>query len=311
MSQTNFSSRDLRNALSSFATGVTIVTSREDDGSPVGMTASSFNSVSMEPPLVLWSVTKTAHSAEIFKSAKHFNVHVLASDQTDLSNAFAKSGADKFSGVEYKTNDHGIPILPYAAARFECSTWAVYEGGDHWIIVGEVQAIERQPTEPLVFSGGAYATAASLRPASPDPEEAAKDQSHVDGLLIYNLSRAYRQLADTFHATVRESGLSIREWRVLASLHGETPRTLNELTTRTFINPRGLMELLANMREAGLCIIEGSGDDTRYSGTEKGNEQVERLFALSGKQEQAAVGDDEKRDQLLDLLQLVVRNTHD
>ena len=111
-----------RNALGQFATGVTIVTTKDAGGNPVGVTASSFNSVSLDPPLVLWSLAKTAHSMPAYENSGGFNVHVLASHQSDLSNQFARPSDDKFDGVAWKNCDQDFPVLPEYAALFRCKT---------------------------------------------------------------------------------------------------------------------------------------------------------------------------------------------
>jgi len=115
-----FNERQLRDALASFATGVTVVTAVAPDGEPRGMTASSFNSVSMDPPLILWSVTKSSRSAEVFSTARHFNVHVLSADQVQLSNHFASSGVDKFKNIVYQHDENNVPVLAESAALFHC-----------------------------------------------------------------------------------------------------------------------------------------------------------------------------------------------
>ena len=151
---------DLRKAYSQFPTGVTVITCTDKDNNPIGVTASSFNTVSMDPPLVLWSVDKGAFSASIFNDAEHFAVNVLAENQMALSNKFAGRGTDKFADVNYSKGVGDSLLLEGAIAQFECKTWQVYEGGDHLIIVGEIikQSIDStQP--PLVFSQGSYAAA--------------------------------------------------------------------------------------------------------------------------------------------------------
>ena len=150
--------RDFRRALGQFPTGVTIVTTLDAAGSPIGVTASSFNSVSLDPPLVLWSVDKAAFSAETFRTARHFAVNVLAEDQVALSNRFASRGEDKFKDVAWTAGLGGCPVFDGVAARFECRTWAAYEGGDHWILVGEVLSYAYETAQaPLVFAKGGYA----------------------------------------------------------------------------------------------------------------------------------------------------------
>ncbi len=310
--QQPFNAREFRDALSAFATGVTIVTAVDATDKPVGMTASSFNSVSMDPPLILWSVTKSSHGADAFKQAANFSVHILASDQMELSNQFAKTGSDKFSGTGFTLNTEGVPVLPQCVCRFDCSAWACYEGGDHWIIVGLVEALYRDNHEPLIFSRGSYATASPLRVKTDNISVESTGFSHVDNLLLYNLARAYRQMADQFHCVVQESGMSVPEWRILASLHGGAPRTLSELAVRTFIEPHVLTDMIDEMVEHGLCVCSGAGEAITVKGTAAGQEKVEHLFQLGSDQENAAMGENPSDNlrQLITLLQSVISNTN-
>lgn len=150
-----------RSALGGFATGVTVVTTADNDGTPFGVTASSFNSVSLDPPLVLWSLAKTAQSIEAFYGSGHFAVHVLKADQASLSNHFAKSGGDKFSSLRWKKGELGTPVFDEYASRFECRTVHKYEGGDHIIFVGQVVQFDQQTGSPLLFHQGNYAALAA------------------------------------------------------------------------------------------------------------------------------------------------------
>lgn len=153
--------RDFRRALGQFPTGVTVITTSDATGEPIGVTASSFNSVSIDPALVLWSVDKSAYSAETFRTAGHFVVNVLSSDQMDLSNRFAGRGTEKFKDITWTQGLGGCPTFPGVAARFDCRTWNVYDGGDHLIIVGEVMDYVYDPDRaPLVFTQGGYAVPA-------------------------------------------------------------------------------------------------------------------------------------------------------
>ncbi|MDH3553381.1 MAG: flavin reductase family protein, partial [Gammaproteobacteria bacterium] len=127
----------MRGALGQFATGVTVITTTDSDGSPVGVTASSFNSVSLDPPLVLWSLAKSARSMAAFDRSGYFCVHVLAASQEALSARFATPGSDKFGGQDWRPGHGGVPLLQEFAARFQCKTTHTYEGGDHLIFVGE------------------------------------------------------------------------------------------------------------------------------------------------------------------------------
>ena len=146
-----------RAALGSFATGVTIVTTTDALGQPVGMTASSFNSVSLNPPLVLWSIDKAANCFDVFQQADHFAIHVLKADQQPLSDLFGRPGpGDKFQGLKTEMGAFGSPLLPDFNCLFECTLEHRYEGGDHIILVGRVQHFEQRAGEPLLFHGGRY-----------------------------------------------------------------------------------------------------------------------------------------------------------
>ncbi len=146
---------DFKRALSSFATGVTVVTTRYRD-EDAGMTVSSFNSVSIEPPLVLWSVGKDGYSYEPFVKSDFFAVHVLAVHQEQLSERFAQTGIDKFDGLECRTGIGGVPVLPEYAACFECEVEHRYDGGDHTILVGRVLRLDDRESDPLIYYRGRY-----------------------------------------------------------------------------------------------------------------------------------------------------------
>ena len=151
-----FTSIDLRQALGSFATGVTIITTLGKNGQKVGMTANSFNSVSLDPPLVLWSLDKNTNCFEDFIKASSFAIHVLAADQQDLSERFANVGQDRFNNLECSQGLDGIPILDRYSACFQCTMEHRYEGGDHIILVGKVVDFIDNQLPPLVFYRGQY-----------------------------------------------------------------------------------------------------------------------------------------------------------
>ena len=142
-----------------FATGVTIVTARTADGSVVGLTANSFNSVSLDPPLVLWSLATAAASLPAFRGGSHYAINVLAADQKALAERFALKGADRWAGVVFTEGMGGAPLLTGACATFECFNRSRYEEGDHVIFVGEVERCSwRKGASPLLFHGGRFYT---------------------------------------------------------------------------------------------------------------------------------------------------------
>jgi flavin reductase (DIM6/NTAB) family NADH-FMN oxidoreductase RutF len=148
--------RELRNALGAFATGVTVVTAAGDGGWRVGVTANSFTSLSLEPPLVLWCLARESSSLPAFREAPHFAINVLAAGQHHLSRLFARSGVDKFAGVDVRPGVHGIPMLDGALAHYVCRSVRQIEAGDHVIFIGEVESYELFEGEPLVFHSGSY-----------------------------------------------------------------------------------------------------------------------------------------------------------
>jgi flavin reductase (DIM6/NTAB) family NADH-FMN oxidoreductase RutF len=153
----DFTARDFRDAVGWFPTGVTVMTARSADGSLCGVTANSFASVSLDPPLVLWSLDKRSPSGAGFAAAGHFAVNILAQDQQALSARFATSGSDKWCGIAHVIWQTGAPILPGSLANLDCRIEAMYDGGDHLIFVGRVLRLEsRTHGEPLLFSRGSY-----------------------------------------------------------------------------------------------------------------------------------------------------------
>jgi flavin reductase (DIM6/NTAB) family NADH-FMN oxidoreductase RutF len=156
----DFDARHFRQALGQFATGVTIITTRNAQGEPVGFTANSFNSVSLEPPLVLWSQAARSGTFAVFRENSHYVINVLASDQIELSRRFGSSAAalaqDRFALAEWQDSERGVPVLLGCCAWFECFNRSRYEEGDHIIFVGEVERCGFSVREPLIFQGGGY-----------------------------------------------------------------------------------------------------------------------------------------------------------
>jgi 3-hydroxy-9,10-secoandrosta-1,3,5(10)-triene-9,17-dione monooxygenase reductase component len=155
----NHDIEEFRKVLGVFTTGVTIVTARGFHGEPVGITANSFNSVSLRPPMVLWSLAAASRSRPAFDATSLWAVHILSADQDMLSNRFAQSGADKFDGIELATGVGNLPLLTGCAARLQCRTSFKREAGDHIIFVGDVLDFDRCDLPPLVFQSGSYALA--------------------------------------------------------------------------------------------------------------------------------------------------------
>jgi len=156
----DFSEREFRQALGMFATGVTVITARTAEGVRVGLTANSFNSVSLAPPLVLWSLARAAGSLPLLSAVSHYAVNILAADQKDLAERFASRGVtDRFAGLTITDGQGGAPLIEGAAATFECFNRSRYEEGDHVIFVGQVErCMHRAGASPLLYHGGRFYT---------------------------------------------------------------------------------------------------------------------------------------------------------
>ncbi|MGB5324529.1 MAG: flavin reductase family protein [Pseudomonadales bacterium] len=168
MEADKFDPKALRNALGTFATGVTVITTLAQEKNaygivtekPVAMTANSFASVSLDPPLILWSIAFSAQCYDVFDAAGYFAVHILHGGQIGLSDLCATKNVDKFAGINWHAGIHGIPILDDYNACFQCSVENKYSSGDHLIIIGRICEFDNREkethAEPLLFYGGSY-----------------------------------------------------------------------------------------------------------------------------------------------------------
>jgi 3-hydroxy-9,10-secoandrosta-1,3,5(10)-triene-9,17-dione monooxygenase reductase component len=169
MTQERLQPRTLRDALGRFVTGVTIVTTLDPEGAPVGLTANSFTSVSLDPPLILWSLSKRSGNLAAFSTSGRFAVNILSQDQNELSARFASPTEDRFAGTGWLRGLGGLPLLPGCLAHLECATVHQQEAGDHVIFIGQVESFAHRDGPPLAFFSSRYATLAdqaSLRSAA-------------------------------------------------------------------------------------------------------------------------------------------------
>jgi 3-hydroxy-9,10-secoandrosta-1,3,5(10)-triene-9,17-dione monooxygenase reductase component len=255
--------RAFRQALGAFATGVTIVTTRNVAGQDVGLTANSFNSVSLDPPMILWSLARRSQSLPAFLENECFAVHVLSADQEDLSRRFATGGAEKFAGLACARGQGGVPLLDGCSARFECRRAYVHDGGDHVIFVGEVLAFEDFARPALLFHAGRYALAVGKAPqAAPGPIDAREpDSSFSRDFLIYLLGRARFQMMHGLRPVLDRHGLGESEWLVLSLLGVADDREVAELDRLLwYTGTRITYERIAVLASAGFVHLEGRHD---------------------------------------------------
>ncbi|WP_449432679.1 p-hydroxyphenylacetate 3-hydroxylase reductase component [Pseudomonas putida] len=284
-----FDTRTFRRALGNFATGVTVVTAAGPCGRQVGVTANSFNSVSLDPPLILWSIDKRSSSHEVFEEASHFAVNVLAADQIELSNNFARSKDDRFAGIEYEQGEGGAPVLADCSARFHCEKYQQLDGGDHWIMVGKVVAFDDFGRAPLLYHQGAYSmvlphTRLTKRDEGPAP--ASNLQGRLSGNLYYLMTQALRAYQSSYQPRQLSTGLRTSEARMLMVLENDAGLNLADLQREVAMPAREIEEAVANLKRKGL--VNDSAECVRL--TVKGVDETEALWTIAGEQQEKVFG---------------------
>lgn len=290
--QSTIDIKDFRRALGQFPTGVTVITTVDENDNPVGVTASSFNSVSMEPPLVLWSVAKSAYSAKVFEQAGFFAVNVLGKHQVDISNRCATQGGDKFAGLNYRTGRGNFPVLEGTSACFECQTWNQYDGGDHIIIVGEIIDYHYNDSiMPLVFARGSYAVSAPQAPS----KQVLGEQGFLSNYLLYQLHAVYNSYSAELYPLLRsEFGISPEEWRILTLLADTQAMDLQQLA-QSVMQPEDECEVcLQRLQAHGYLHIE-TGDSIRLE--RHGEMLAENIFAFAKQHEKSVLNSLPAHDQ--------------
>jgi len=282
-----FSPHEFRRALGNFATGVTIVTAVSPEGEKVGVTASSFNSLSMDPPLILWSSIKESLSCAIFESASHFAVNILASDQMDMSNHFARQNEDKFAGVDWEPGIGGAPIFPNCAGRFQCEAYDKLDGGDHWIFVGKVVAFDDFGRPPLCFHQGSYSMVFGHPGSAPkQKDEPAKitSEGRMDDHLFFMMLQAVRAYQVHYSPKVKSLELSLIESRSLLVLSDLSGSDAEDLVGHINAPVPEVREALVNLADRGLVDCEGD----KYTLTEKGLSKTKDVWKLAETHEKEA-----------------------
>jgi flavin reductase (DIM6/NTAB) family NADH-FMN oxidoreductase RutF/DNA-binding MarR family transcriptional regulator len=280
MTKQTIEPKAFRRALGNFATGVTIITARAPDGTTVGVTASSFNSLSMDPPLIIWSSMKETPSCAVFERATHFAVNILAADQLEMSNHFARQKPDKFEGVEHEQGIGGAPIFPNCAGRFQCETYDKLDGGDHWIFVGRVLAFDDFGRAPLCFHQGSYAMVYNHPDSFPkslpidisEPREG-KMANHSFFLML----RAVRAYQTRYQPKMASLGLSVIEARILLVLNDLNTLEMQTLGAHLHTPETETNAALTNLIDRGL--IRQSGEC--YDLTEEGRTRADQCWNVA------------------------------
>ncbi|SDN61878.1 p-hydroxyphenylacetate 3-hydroxylase reductase component [Pseudomonas jinjuensis] len=288
--QACFDPRDFRRALGNFATGVTIVTAASASGAKAGVTANSFNSVSLDPPLILWSIDKRSSSYEVFREASHFAVNILAADQIDLSNHFARPREDKFAGIDHEIGEGGAPLFADCAARFQCEKWEMVDGGDHWIMLGKVVAFDDFGRSPLVYHQGAYSMvlphARMIR-----KEEGQKASSAFQGRLrdnlYYLMTQSVRSYQTSYQPRQLSAGLRTSEARMLMVLENDSGLDMCGLQREVAMPRHEIEQAVEILRRKDMVTAQGDG----YALTALGEEQTEALWGIAQEQQDKVFAD--------------------
>jgi len=304
--------RAFRNALGQFATGVTIVTACGPRGERVGATVSSFNSVSLDPPMVLWSLDKRALSRSIFETSTHFAVHVLTLEQQELAQRFARRGTEKFEGLPCGGGLGNAPLLTDCAACFECETRHRYDGGDHVIFVGEVKRFKHVTGAPLVFHGGTFAEARLLAGAAIDAAVDEATGRFGPDFLCYLLARAHFQTYRPLAAEFERVGITETEYFVLSMLcirDGLSYAALGRLLEHTGHAPTRVD--IAAMRARNLVRLAGGADGAIHI-TDSGRRAYVLVLSADGRIASKALAGFSPREiaELGGYLRRVIQNTN-
>lgn len=288
--ETTLDPRALRRALGNFATGVTVVTAATASGRKVGVTANSFNSVSLDPPLVLWSIDKRSNSHAVFEQASHFAVNVLAADQIDLSNTFARPKEDRFAEIEFEAGEGGAPVFADCSARFHCEKYQQVDGGDHWIMIGKVVAFDDFGRSPLLYHQGVYSMVLPHTRMTKREENQAPS-SHFQGRLSHNLyylmTQAVRAYQSSYQPRQLSTGLRTSEARMLMVLESDAGLCMSDLLREVAMPLREIDEAVANLKRKGLV----NDEDSRVRLTAAGIEQTEDLWAIAREQQDKVFAD--------------------
>lgn len=249
--------RAFRRCLGQFATGVTVMTAQHG-AQRAGMAVNSFSALSLEPPLVLWSIRRASASLPVFNGASHFAVNVLAGDQVDVANLFATPGIDKFATARWHAGRTGSPVLDGTIATMECAREQVLDGGDHLIVIGRVLHFARHEGEPLLFAQGRYALGqdhpAAVRAAPQPAPDCGDDQQS----LLRLLHVTSHEMSARFDAQRREAGLTVGQLRVYSWLR-DHPRSLEQLKRVAYLGDNDAEDSLADLIERGHVVCDANG----------------------------------------------------
>lgn len=262
--------RAFRRSLGQFATGVTVMTTAHQ-GQQFGMSVNSFAALSLDPALVLWSIRKESTSLAAFRASGHYAVNILAEDQADVSNLFAKPGDARFSTVPWTPGRFGAPLLDGVICTFECQLHQVIDGGDHDILVGRVEEYACYSGKPLLFAQGRYSATEELPPA-PLCETVTGAAWLKDATMLRQLHFASHLMSSRFDRARQQTGDSVAEFRIYGWLRSE-PMLQSALCQWLYLGDSEMQDALTQLQERGHLTRASDG---RLSLTPAGQRHSER-----------------------------------
>lgn len=273
----NFDSRAFRKCLSQYITGVTVITA--DNGQTrFGVTANSFSSLSLDPPLILWSIGRTSRSFELFEKTHHFAVNILAAEQIEISQVFSSTAVDKFANVSWSRGRNGAPILGGILAAIECRQEAVYDGGDHIIIVGRVENFSIFEGDGLLFAQGRYRITADHPQMTTTDQIASRGQVGSEAApamsFFMQLFWAFHCMSENFEDYRRGANITLPQGRILSRLYDCGQLSIQEIVSRTYLTLRVCEDAASDLVEQQCIIRDPFGN---FSLTDIGRSRREAL----------------------------------
>ncbi|MER8427895.1 flavin reductase [Mesorhizobium sp. M1403] len=303
--------RLFRRCLGQYATGIAIITTQVD-GRRAGVTVNSFASVSLDPPLVLWSISHSSRSFPTFKLSDRFAVNVLSSQQIELSRHFSSNVEDKFADANWFEGKFGLPLLEGCIAHYECRHHSQFEGGDHKILVGLAEHVSRYEGEPLLFTQGQYSIASTHPEVPPNPEAVGSlGGGDVQETLIPLIFEAHNILSLTFDEHRRAEGVNIAVARVLTSVYDTPGMTLDMVARETYLGQRDIEDAITSLRTKSLLTSGPAGKLILTDGGHQLREAIGQRWQKFQMDQVAGIQEQEMQIALRTLKKLISQNRVD
>lgn len=300
--------RLFRKCLGQYGTGVAIIT-MEKDNVRAAVTVNSFASVSLEPPLILWSISHGSRSYPLFKNGRGFAVNILSSSQIDVSKHFSSKIEDKFAGVGWTSGEFGSPLLHGCLAHFECESYSQVDSGDHTILIGLVRRASRFDGEPLLFAKGQYSVANAHPDASPAPETSGPyPETSSAETIISQIFDAHHLISARFDEHRRAEGVDIALARVLACLYDNAGLRADELALATYLGQRDTEDAISALAQRSMLTSSADGGLTLTESGRHLREVIRARWQHFQQQEVAGIPEVDLRTTYRTLSKLIARN---